>query len=131
MPSIPRRSLSGRDPRNPLSLGDIPEVFCYITLMRRLPLHSILSVVVMLVLFACATPSPPPRSTGNLSAEELKALLDRKATMTLVDTRTEYEFRKGHIPGSINIPPHKFPTLGGLLPPDKGAHLVFYCRGAA
>ncbi len=106
-------------------------VFCYITLMHRLSAQLILTIIGMLALHACATAPPPPRSTGNLSAEQVKALLDRKARMTLVDTRTEYEFRKGHIPGSINIPPHKFPVMGGLLPPDRGAHLVFYCRGSA
>jgi predicted sulfurtransferase len=105
--------------------------FCYIRRMRRLSLQLLVWVWAMLMLFACATPQPPQRSTGNLSAEQLKALVDSKAPMTLVDTRTEYEFRKGHIPGAINIPPHKFPVLDTLLPPDKSAHVIFYCRGAA
>ena len=83
-------------------------------------------------LWYCATATPPPRPAhNNLSPEQLKTLVDRKTPMVLVDTRTEYEFRKGRIPGAISIPPERFAKLGELLPPDKGVHLVFYCRGAA
>jgi predicted sulfurtransferase len=79
---------------------------------------------------SCAT-APQPRPVGNLSAEQLKAMLERKETLVLVDTRTEYEYRKGHIPRSVNIPPHKFQVIGTLLPSDKSVHLVFYCRGSS
>jgi phage shock protein E len=106
--------------------------------MHRLFTHPILyiPIFVALMLTACATAPPVRHGVGNLSAEQLKGLLDRKASLFLVDTRTEYEFKQGHIPGSVNIPPHKFPPdkiriIGQLLPADKGAHLVFYCRGAA
>jgi predicted sulfurtransferase len=90
----------------------------------------LLLLLASLQLFSCATVPPPRQGVGNLSAEQLKALLDRKASVVLVDTRTEYEFKQGRIPGSINIPPHKFRVLAEILPADKKAHLVFYCRGA-
>jgi len=72
----------------------------------------------------------PTRPVGALSAEQLKELTDAKSALFLVDTRTEYEFKKGHIPGAVNIPPHRFDSLAGLLPTDKVVHLVFYCRGS-
>jgi len=78
---------------------------------------------------SCAT-APPPRPVENINADQLKGLLDRNAVLLLVDTRTEYEFRKGHIPGAVNIPPYKFDALATLLPPDKDALVVFYCRGS-
>lgn len=87
-------------------------------------------------LFACATEKPVSgpaqrQGVGNVKAEQLKALIDRKAEMVLVDTRTEYEFKQGRIPGAINIPPHRFRSLSEILPRDKSVHLVFYCRGSA
>ena len=74
---------------------------------------------------------PVSRPIGNLSPEQLKSLVDRKAPMVLVDSRTEYEFRQGRIPGAILVPPEKFENLATLLPADKGMHLIFYCRGGA
>jgi rhodanese-related sulfurtransferase len=47
----------------------------------------------------------------------------------VVDARSEEEFREGHIPKSINIPPEKFGMIASLLPKDKKALIVFYCRG--
>ena len=72
----------------------------------------------------------PARPVGALSADALKRLIDANSPLVLVDTRTEYEFRKGRIPGAVNIPPHRFDSLASLLPPDKDVHLVFYCRGS-
>jgi rhodanese-related sulfurtransferase len=69
------------------------------------------------------------RSIGDVKAEELKQMLDQKQAFVLVDNRTEYEFKEGHIPGSINIPAHRFDVIGTLLPSDKKARLIFYCRG--
>lgn len=60
----------------------------------------------------------------------MKVLLERKDDVFLVDTRTEHEFKSGRIPGAVNIPPHRFQSLGDLLPRDKDTHLVFYCRGS-
>jgi rhodanese-related sulfurtransferase len=88
-------------------------------------------LVTALLVSSCApVPTAPTRSAGVLSAEQLKKLIDAKSALFLVDTRTEYEFKKGRVPGAVNIPPHRFDSLASLLPPDKGLHLVFYCRGS-
>ncbi len=99
--------------------------------MKPLQGAGLLILAVAALLVSCASAPPPSaRPVENLSVDQLKGLLDRNALLFLVDTRTEYEYKKGHIPGAVNIPPYKFDAIGTLLPPDKGLHLVFYCRGS-
>jgi len=64
-----------------------------------------------------------------LSAEELKKMADT-GKVVIVDARTEKEFREGHIPKAINVPPDKTNNIGQLLPKNRKAAVVFYCRGA-
>ncbi|NJD57473.1 MAG: rhodanese-like domain-containing protein [Nitrospirae bacterium] len=66
---------------------------------------------------------------GMMNAEELKKTMDAKKQVTVVDARTEKEFRDGHIPMALNIPPEKVGSIGTLLPKDKKSLIVFYCRG--
>ena len=64
-----------------------------------------------------------------IDAEELKKIMDAKKRVTVVDARTEKEFRDGHVPSSINIPPENVRGIATLLPKEKNSLLVFYCRG--
>jgi rhodanese-related sulfurtransferase len=64
-----------------------------------------------------------------MSAEEVKKAMDAKKQVMVVDARTVQEFRDGHIPTAINIPPEKLDLMGTLLPKDKKSLIVFYCRG--
>ena len=41
---------------------------------------------------------------GELSAEELRGLLESDADIRVVDIRSPAAFRRGHIPGSENVP---------------------------
>ena len=66
---------------------------------------------------------------SNLTADEVKQMIDKKAQVVIVDARTEDEFKDGHIPQAISIPPNKVETIGDFLPKDKKALIVFYCRG--
>jgi rhodanese-related sulfurtransferase len=76
-----------------------------------------------------------------ISARELKARLDRREDLVLVDARDEVWYRAGHIPGAVSIPAEDAP-LDSLdmtrpkplrhperLPQDRGRLLVFYCGG--
>jgi rhodanese-related sulfurtransferase len=45
---------------------------------------------------------------GELSTDELAVLLDEGAEVRIVDIRSPAAFRRGHIPGSVNVP---FPEL--------------------
>jgi len=113
----------------PSANSDIRRLFCYINSMKRLHNAALLFLAMAALLVSCAT-LPPSRPVENISAEQLKKLLDQNTVLMLVDTRTEYEFRKGRIPGAVNIPPNKFSELATLLPPDKDVLVVFYCRGS-
>ncbi len=64
-----------------------------------------------------------------IGADELKKIMDAKKEVTIVDARTEREFRNGHIPSAINIPPEKLTSIANVLPKKNGP-IVFYCRGA-
>jgi rhodanese-related sulfurtransferase len=83
-----------------------------------------------LLAFSCAT-VVQPGGVENLTVEQLKVRIEAGGGPFVVDTRTEYEYRQGHLPGSVNIPPYEFDKLSTLLPADKGAEVVFYCRGLA
>lgn len=65
----------------------------------------------------------------NITAEELKKMMDKKTKMVLVDARTAMEFAQGRIPTAVNIPPERLSAIGTLLPNNKSILLVFYCRG--
>lgn len=41
---------------------------------------------------------------GEISADELDALLERGTDVRIVDVRSSAAFRRGHIPGSENVP---------------------------
>src|SRR6185369_5832719 len=47
---------------------------------------------------------------------------------TVVDVRTGFEFRAGHIPGAINAPIWKILLRFAALPQDKNAELVVLCE---
>ena len=47
---------------------------------------------------------------------------------TVIDVRTGFEFRAGHIPGAINAPVWKILLLLEPLPQDKDAELVVLCE---
>jgi rhodanese-related sulfurtransferase len=65
-----------------------------------------------------------------ITAEDLKAEMESGGSRVLVvDARTAEEFRRGHLPGAINIPPRSFADMAGYLPANKRTPLVFYCRG--
>ena len=75
---------------------------------------------------------------GIVTTEELKALMDKKETMLIVDTMPlEDSFKKNHIPGAVQIefPIEEMPQLDDakkaalekLLGPDKSRKIIFYC----
>lgn len=76
-----------------------------------------------------------------ITARELKAMLDRREALVLVDARDEQWYRAGHTPGAISIPAEDAPLTAvdvrrpkrllhpEGLPADRGSLLVFYCGG--
>jgi rhodanese-related sulfurtransferase len=64
-----------------------------------------------------------------IATADLKALMDEKKDLVLVDSRTPEEFQEAHIRGAISIPEKVFEEKIFLLPPDKKAPVVLYCNG--
>ena len=65
--------------------------------------------------------------TDLISRQELKAKLDRGGSFVLVDTLPESAYRKGHLPGAINIPSDDIRTVAPQRIPDRSTEIVVYC----
>jgi len=50
-----------------------------------------------------------------VSTEDLKAKLDRKESIKVVETLAPERYREAHIPGALNIPPEKIKELAAVV----------------
>lgn len=55
---------------------------------------------------------------------ELNRMLEQKQDIVIVDVRAEEDYKKGHIPGAINLPEAKWNTPTGL---SKDKQTIVYC----
>jgi len=55
---------------------------------------------------------------------ELNSMIERGEPINIVDVRTPEDYRKGHIPNSINLPKEKWSTFEGL---SRDRANVVYC----
>ena len=62
-----------------------------------------------------------------ITREALKAKLDRREPVILVEALPEKYYRHAHLPGAINIPHDRVDALAPRLLPDKAAEIVVYC----
>lgn len=86
----------------------------------RYAFMSMLSVFVLIGGGAYASASE------RVTANELKAMLDSKEGVVLIDVRTPAEHSEAHIPGSVLMP---LDTLDGAKKLPEGGRVVIYCRG--
>jgi rhodanese-related sulfurtransferase len=63
-----------------------------------------------------------------MQPKELAEKIANGKSPTVVDVRTGFEFRSGHIPGAINAPVWKIILRLSALPPDKEAEMVVLCE---
>ena len=63
-----------------------------------------------------------------MQASELLRRIQSNTAPVVVDTRSEFEFKRGHIPGAINAPPRKILLKTAKLPEDTSAEMVIYCE---
>ncbi|HEY4743384.1 MAG TPA: rhodanese-like domain-containing protein [Desulfuromonadaceae bacterium] len=59
---------------------------------------------------------------------ELAEKMARGQSPAVVDVRTGFEFRAGHIPGAIHAPIWKIMLLLAALPADKRTEMVALCE---
>jgi rhodanese-related sulfurtransferase len=62
-----------------------------------------------------------------ISTADLKAKLDRKEPVKIVETLAPERYREAHIPGALNIPPEQIKELAPQVLPNKDAEIVTYC----
>ena len=62
-----------------------------------------------------------------ISTNDLKAKLDRKESIKLVETLAPERYREAHLPGALNLPPENIKELAPQLLPDKNVEVVTYC----
>lgn len=65
----------------------------------------------------------------SVTLDEIKARLEKKTPMVLVDVREKEETRAGFIPGAISIPRGFLEIQVEAKVPDKAAPVVLYCAG--
>ena len=95
--------------------------------------HNLLFVLMLLVLLVtgCAAPSAPESATSasyeDISVETLKTMMDtRRDSFVLVNTHIPFE---GNLPDTdLSIPYNEILDNLHLLPEDKDAEIVLYCR---
>ncbi len=63
-----------------------------------------------------------------MQAIELQRRLDANNPPTIVDVRSGFEYRSGHIPGALHAPIWKLMCRQAALPEDKIAELVLTCE---
>jgi len=63
-----------------------------------------------------------------MQLEELAKRIASRQAPVIVDARTGFEFRAGHIPGAINAPIWKILVRLAPLPRDKETEMVVLCE---
>lgn len=63
-----------------------------------------------------------------MQPQELQKQIKSKQPPTVIDVRSLFEFRKGHIPGAIHAPNWKILFQMARIPSEKSAALVVTCE---
>lgn len=67
-----------------------------------------------------------PAVGKNISAAELKQMIESGEDIYLIDTRTASEYASGHLKGAVNIPSDRISTKLSQIPTDR--KVVLYCE---
>ena len=63
-----------------------------------------------------------------ITPNEAKNIMDSDKEYIILDTREQYEFDEGHIPGAILIPYTEIESKAESMLPDKDKLILVYCR---
>jgi rhodanese-related sulfurtransferase len=69
------------------------------------------------------------RHTPSLAADEVAALLARKANVALLDVRRFDEYATMNIPGSVSVPGAELVLRAGRVAPDPDTTIIVNCAG--
>jgi rhodanese-related sulfurtransferase len=67
----------------------------------------------------------------NIDRDELRAKLDRRDPVVLLEVLAPRYYRHSHLPGALNLPPGNTAEMAPALLPDKDAEIVLYCWDSA
>lgn len=101
-----------------------------------------LLVVLSMVTFTLAQSKkpagPPPivmemvkkakASMKTASADEVKAVVEKKSKVILMDVRTSGEWAAGHLPGAIHVDRGLIEFTVWKAIPDQNAQIIVYCK---
>lgn len=62
------------------------------------------TLIVIAIIFIILWRNMPTKGVINISPQQLEEMLKQPKKYTVLDVRTESEYRRNHIPGSLNIP---------------------------
>jgi phage shock protein E len=60
-------------------------------------------------------------------ASELLQRIESHSAPVIIDPRSESEFKRGHIPGAVNVPVRKILLHMANLPKDRNSEMVIAC----
>jgi rhodanese-related sulfurtransferase len=66
----------------------------------------------------------------SVSAEDVKAAIDKKEKAVILDVRDPNEYEAGHLPGAINVSRGTLEFAIWNKVPDQGAKIYVYCKTA-
>jgi len=67
---------------------------------------------------------------ATISTKDLRAKLDRKESIKVVETLAPERYREAHLPGAVNLPPDKIRELAPQLLPSKNDEIITYCANS-
>ena len=68
--------------------------------------------------------------TRTISRQDLQAKIERKEPLVILEALPEGHYRKGHLPGALNLPHDHVRDLALELVPDRHTAVVTYCASA-
>jgi len=80
------------------------------------------------MLLTCAAGGDEAESSGYVSAAELDRQIRSGAAPAIIDVRSGYEYRRGHIPGALHMPFWKAFSLADDLSVPRNQPVVVYCQ---
>lgn len=90
------------------------------------PHSTCIRIFLVLIGFILISPMTSLAGQRDLTAQQLKSLLDSGQKLLLLNPLSDIEFNEGHIPGSVNIPLHTIMRTKEL-PKEKDRLIITYC----
>ncbi len=87
-------------------------------------------LLAMMVLTACGQDKETKQEAVyvNITAEQAKEIMDSQEGYIILDTRTQEEYNKRHIPGADLIPHDEIEEKAETVLTDKDQLILVYCR---